>query len=387
MPRATCWPESARAKNSGIVQATVLNDSVQTSTPPRLMTNEAGLNFLVIRLSSIGDIVHTLPAVAALGRSFPQAEISWLVEKRYASLLAGNPYVSRVLEVDTLSWRKRPFPVSFIGPLRDAWRTIRERPYSSTIDFQGLIKTGIFSFAARSQRRLGFAGPWLREPGAGVFYTQHVPADGRQHIVELNLALVEYAGAKAGAWEFPLPSNDVDDATVVQQLASSGVGDFILISPGGGWKAKRWPPESYAALISRLAKEFQLDILLTGSPDERECIQAIIESAATSRARYFPANLVQYISLARRARLLIGGDTGPLHLAAAAGTPLVAIFDATDPRNTPERNGPFNSADITVIDPKAVRGQRASKTRDFLRGIPVEAVFDATRERWKRAYG
>jgi lipopolysaccharide heptosyltransferase I len=348
---------------------------------------EIDQRFLVIRLSSIGDIVHTLPAVAELGRSFPRAEIHWLVEKRYAPLLAGNTFVRRVIEVDTLGWRKRPFMRRQTTSLREAWKAIREPRYGTTIDFQGLIKTGFLSFATGAPRRLAFGREWLREPAAGMFYTDRALAAGRRHIIELNLALVEHLGTKLGAWEFPLPSNPLDERAVSERIEASGIRDFILISPGGGWKSKCWPPESYADLIGRLEKEYQSDVLLSGSPSEEGLITTILDETAAKRARYFPSTLVQYIALARKARLFIGGDTGPLHLAAAVSTPVVAIFDANDPLNTPERNGPFNPADITVTDSTSTGKGRPRKGRDFLRGVPVGAVFDAVRERWERAYG
>ncbi len=344
---------------------------------------ETGQRFLVIRLSSIGDIVHTLPAVAELGHSFPRAEIHWLVEKRFSSLLNGNPFVQRVIELDTLGWRENWFGSS-VG---QSWRAVRKERYDAAIDFQGLLKTGILSFAAHAKRRVGFGREWLRERGAGMFYTDRVQPLGRGHIIERNLALVEHLGAKPGPWEFPLLNNQPETKLVAERLTDLGVKNFILISPGGGWKAKRWPPESFSELIRRIANELQPDILLTGSPAEEPLIAGILEQANVARARYFPATLVQFIALARRARLFVGGDTGPLHLAAAVTTPLVAIFDASDPLNTVERNGPFNPADITVTDAAAVRGRRSGKNSDFLRGIPVEAVLEAVRERWKKAYG
>jgi heptosyltransferase-1 len=343
--------------------------------------------FLVIRLSSIGDIVHTLPAVSALGRSLPGAEIHWAVEQRYSALLDGNPYVRRAIEIDTLRWRARPRWRERIPGLMRMVQSIREFDYDATLDFQGLIKTSLLARLSRSPVRIGFAKRWLREPAAAILYTDCVKPKDRRHVVELNLTIAERLGARAEGWEFPLPKNTEDESAVERRLTELRAGEFLIVNPGGGWKAKRWPPECYAALIRRLAAEIPAKILVTASPEEEPLVGEILAAASPTQAVYFPSTLRQFIALARRARLLVGGDTGPLHLAAAVSTPIVAIFDASDPRNTVERNGPFNPADITVTNPQPSPRTSHRKRDEYLRGVTVDAVFAAIRERWQRAYG
>lgn len=363
-------------------------DKPSQSPPPQKTTDLAEARrdqsgshpcFLVIRLSSIGDIVHALPAVAALGQSFPQAEIHWLIEKRYAPLLAGNPYVHRMIPLDTLSWRGS-FP-SF-SVLEEMMKTLIRLPqsgYEAAVDFQGLWKSAIIALLAGAKARVGLAEPWLREPGAAVLYTARVPVAGR-HVVEESLALVEYLGARVGLWQFPLPHTPEADKFVDDQLARLEARDFMIINPGGGWKAKRWAPENYALLLRRLEARFSRKLLLTGSPDEQELILGILKSAGTRRAFYFPSNVVQFIALARRAQLFLGGDTGPMHLAAAVGTPLVAIHGPTDPA----RNGPFNSADIALYNRAPVNHSRRDPNADYIEGISVECVEAAIEERLAR---
>jgi len=363
-------------------------DKPSQSLPPQKTTDLAEARrdqsgshpcFLVIRLSSIGDIVHALPAVAALGQSFPQAEIHWLIEKRYAPLLAGNPYVHRMIPLDTLSWRGS-FP-SF-SVLEEMMKTLIRLPqsgYEAAVDFQGLWKSAIIALLAGAKARVGLAEPWLREPGAAVLYTARVPVAGR-HVVEESLALVEYLGARVGLWQFPLPHTPEADKFVDDQLARLEARDFMIINPGGGWKAKRWAPENYALLLRRLEARFSRKLLLTGSPDEQELILGILKSAGTRRAFYFPSNVVQFIALARRAQLFLGGDTGPMHLAAAVGTPLVAIHGPTDPA----RNGPFNSADIALYNRAPVNHSRRDPNADYIEGISVECVEAAIEERLAR---
>ncbi len=346
--------------------------------------------FLVVRLSSVGDIVHTLPAVAALGEAFPGAQIHWAIETRHAALIEGNPYVHRAVKLDTLGWRER---FKFAETIEEAVRSLlalREVTFNAAIDFQGLYKSGLIAWVSRSRERVGFAENWLREPTVGIFYTEHVAPRGRRHIIEMNLALVERLGARppaSGGWKFPLPRTEPDDRYVDEQLAALGAGEFVILNPGGGWKSKRWAPENYAELIRRLGPDLSWKIVLTGSRQEEDLIQTILERAEASQARYIPSTLVQLIALARRARLFVGGDTGPLHLAAAVGTPIVAIYDATDRLNTPERNGPFCAADIVLLSQGAVNHIRRGKNATYLQGVSVDSVLAAIRERLARAYG
>jgi lipopolysaccharide heptosyltransferase I len=336
--------------------------------------------FLVIRLSSIGDIVHALPAVAALGQSFPRAEIHWLIENRYAPLLAGNPYVQRIIPLDTLSWRGSLPPLSVLKVMVKTLMGLRGSAYQAVVDFQGLWKSALIALLTGAKERVGLAGPWLREPGAAILYTERVSAAGRQHVVEESLALVEYLGARVGLWQFPLPHTPEADHYVDDRLARLQARDFMIINPGGGWKAKRWAPENYALLLRHLESRFSGKLLLTGSPEENELISGILKSAGTKRAFYFPSSVVQFIALARRAKLFLGGDTGPLHLAAAVGTPLVAIHGPTDPA----RNGPFNKADIALYNQAPVNHSRRHPNAAYIEGISVESVRAAIEERLAR---
>ena len=178
------------------------------------------MRFLIIRLSSIGDIIHALPAVSALGKTFPEAEIDWVIENRYSNLLEGNPYVHRLVVLDTLGWRKSTAPFAALEQMAWSIAALRESAYDAVIDFQGLYKSAIIARLSRSQRRLGFADHWLREPAAGVFYNERVSARGRRHVIEMNLSLVERLGVPhlaSDEWEFPLPRTDEDDRRVEQQ--------------------------------------------------------------------------------------------------------------------------------------------------------------------------
>lgn len=333
---------------------------------------------LVLRLSSIGDIVHALPAVSALAETFPNAQIDWVVEDRYACLLDGNPCLRRVIRLDTLGWRKRWASTQTMTKAAAALREIRSERYDAVIDFQGLIKTGVLARLCRAPRRIGYAHFRHRERGAGLFYTDEVELPAGIHAVEENLALVASLGARASAWKFPLPQQREDEECVSQQLAAAGVEEFAIINPGGGWLSKRWPPESYARLIQRISSERKAwpRLILTGSEADEPVAREILLRAGPCDARFIATTLTQYVALARRARLFLGGDTGPMHLAAALGVPVVAILGPTDPR----RNGPFCAHDIVLSNHGEVNHSRR-RDQSYLEGVTVESVFGAVQAR------
>jgi lipopolysaccharide heptosyltransferase I len=347
---------------------------------------ESSQRFLVIRLSSIGDIVHALPAVAALADTFPRAEIHWVVETCHAALLAGNPFVHRLVKLDTLGWRKNLASAQTLRSVAQGVAALREVVFEAAIDFQGLYKSALIAWLSRARGRLGFAEYWLREPAAAVFYTERVSPHGCEHVIQMNLALVErLAGCPLtpARWQFPLPGTEADERYVEEQLAALGAQEFIVINPGGGWSSKCWAPENYAELIRRLENEFSGDILLTGSPEEETLIRDIIRNSRSRRAKRFASTIVEFIALVRRAKLFLSGDTGPLHLAAAAGTPVVAIYGPTDPA----RNGPFSPADIALWNRGPIDYTRRTPKASYLPGISVESVLAAIHERLGRAYG
>jgi lipopolysaccharide heptosyltransferase I len=344
---------------------------------------DAAQRFLIVRLSSIGDIVHALPAAAALAERFPQAQIHWVVEKRHALLLEGNPHLRRIVTLDTLEWRKHLTSSATWQEIWNGSSDLRRDFYTAAIDFQGLWKSAVVTWLSRARERIGFSERWLREPSAGILYSQRVSPREHIHVVQENLALVERLGARTERWQFPLPWSDDDDAYVDSQISSMDAGGFIIVNPGGGWRSKCWSPENYTALIRQLVVTQHEKILLTGSPAEEPMINDILQGAATKRARYVPTTLVQYIALARRARLFIGGDTGPLHLAAAVGTPIVGIYGPTDP----VRNGPFAPGDIALSNCGPVNHTRREANPAYLPGISVAAVLAAVEERLTRAHG
>jgi lipopolysaccharide heptosyltransferase I len=304
-----------------------------------------GPEILVVRLSSLGDVVHTLPAVSALRRRFPEARIDWLVERRHRDVLFENPDVDSVLDVDTLSWRKRLFLPRTWRDIRECLKALRSRRYDLVLDLQGTVKSAVSAFLARSDRRIGFAPDHLKERVAASLYTERVSPNGtRPHVIDRNLYLLRALGIETEERSFPIAVAEPEAAAARRALDALGLSDFVIVNPGGSWVTKRWSPEKLGRLASAIESEWRLPSLVLWGPGEEEMAQAVV-SASGGSARLAPkTTLREMIPYLERARLFVSGDTGPMHLASARGVPVVGIFGPTDPA----RNGPFGGRDEIV---------------------------------------
>ena len=318
------------------------------------------MHVLIVKLSSIGDVVHTLPAAALLRRALPDARIAWVVERRAGAILKDSPVIDALIEVDSRAWRKQLFRGAGIGQIRERLAELRDGAGATTtergdiaIDFQGLIKSGLVAFASGAKRRIGFETAELREAPSRLFLTEQVATSGLKHVIEKNLALARAALSGSsnptsempapGRYEFPISVSTDDEKYVEAMIESKGAG-FAIVNPGGGWPTKLWPTEHYARLADWLWSDCGLASFVTYGPGEEKLAQSVADKARSGEAHPIPSTLKQYVGLARRASLFVGGDTGPLHLAAASGTPIVGIYGPT----SAERNGPFDRRDITV---------------------------------------
>lgn len=293
------------------------------------MPSVSGQSFLVVRLGSLGDLVHTLPAVAALRSSFPEARLDWVVERKWSPLLDLVVGVNEVIPLDRTS-------KGFIA----CTRRLRKAQYGCAIDFQGLYKSAVLAWLSGASRRIGFDGSTAREPGAAWLYTDRVRPAGR-HVAERNVNLAERAGAKAEtALRFPLRVPEEEKRRMQDGLAAAGVTSYFVASPGGGWKSKCWPPERYGALCAELWRKYGLRAVVNAGPGEESLAAAVVAAATPVATTAAPVvlrpSLKELAALLAGAKLVVGADTGPLHLAAALGTPVVALFGPTDPA----RNGP-----------------------------------------------
>jgi heptosyltransferase-1 len=319
----------------------------------------------------MGDIIHGLPTLATLKANFPDWEVDWLVEHRWRELLEDNPLLTCVMEFDTLRWRRSPLSVAAWGELRTAAEMLRARRYDYALDLQGAIKSAVACSLSGAWQVVGLERPWLREPFAGVFYTHRVSSHA-EHVVEAGLALAAALGASRAVTEFPLPAGD--EAALPAALRH---GAFAVLNPGAGWAAKQWPAANYAEVCDELDARYALPAVLNCGPGEMELSEAVCSACRRAPPLTYCGGLAGLIALLRRARLMIGSDSGPVHLAAALGVPTVALFGPTDPR----RNRPYGSAHRN-LRPAGVRTshRRSGRGSGEMERIPPAQVFEAIGE-------
>lgn len=326
--------------------------------------------FLVVRLGSLGDIVHTFPAVAALRESFPRAEIIWVTHPRWEFLVERSGLASLIQTVETRSWES----------LREALGFIRARGWDAAIDYQGLWKSAGIPFLGGVKRRIGFSWETIREYGVPVLYTERVRPTSK-HVADQNGELSLRAGAKQSVAPVALRVRDEDAADVTGILRRQGIEDYVLLSPGGGWRSKCWPAERFGGLCEKIADELKLRCVVNYGPGEEKLTEEIVRHAGKSAPFCFTGNLGQLMALLKTATCLVAGDTGPLHVGVALGTPAVALFGPTDPA----RNGPYRSNDIMLRSAAAVTSYKRGEQPDVsMLRITVEDVARAVSERIAR---
>jgi len=283
-------------------------------------------NFLIIRLSSLGDIIHTLPAFSSLRRNFPEARISWIVEKKGKEILGLVPGIDEVIVAREKRWRKK----------------IKNRNQIA-LDFQGLVKSGLMAFLSSSQKRIGFHRRNLKEPLASLFYTDRLEElpEGI-HVISKNLKLLSKLGIKEEKFEFPLVVPNEIREVVKEKLKKIGYRSnkkLIIYNIGAAWETKRWFLSRWVKLLERMKGEDFFPLLLWGDETEKEMALAVSEQTQAAISPFF--SVKEVLTLIKDASLVISGDTFALQVACAFSVPVVGIFGPTNPR----RNGPFNSQD------------------------------------------
>jgi heptosyltransferase-1 len=346
----------------------------------------ASPKILIIRLSALGDILHALPGFADLRNSFPTARIDWLVENKAAFLLSAVEGIDHIYVIDTNALNEAPFKTSEWRKALEVIRILRNQQYDYSVDFQGLLKTAFLGFLGGARTRVGFSGELVREPPAHWFYHRRLRKPSKQaHIVEQNRRLAELAGAHPVSAPLKFHAPEPDVKFINDLLVKEGLSEFVVINPGGGWPTKRWRPERFGALASRIQAELHLPVAVTTGPGEDMLYKTIAAHCSGVPPRHFPVPFLQLIPLYSRARLLVGGDTGPFHLACALGTPVVGIFGPT----SPVRNGPWREGDEALartLDCSACHG-RACPTSNECMEITVEEVFSAVVHRLENTGG
>lgn len=313
--------------------------------------NSAGgaTRILVIRLGSMGDVLHALPAVASLKHSFPGSKITWLIKPRWAPLLEGNVFVDRLIL----------FERNALSGWPSIWRELRRDRFDFAVDFQGLIQSAVLASLSRSERIYGYHRTQVREALAATLYSNAVLVSPA-HIVDRHLELAAAAGAGSIVRTFSLPEGSPEDPLPE--------GDFVLTSPMAGWGSKQWPLEYYDQLAGRLYRELGVPLVVNGAPGSLD------ELVSIQNAHRHLSGLRGLIHATRQAAAVLGVDSGPMHLAAALGKPGVAVFGPTDPG----RNGPYGKSMIVLRSPGAVTSySRRSAIDPSMRAIRPDAVFEA----------
>lgn len=326
---------------------------------------ERGERYLVVRLTALGDILHTVPAVAALRASHRGARIDWVVDQKWAPVLEGSPALNEVIPFDRRS---------VVGTLACMSR-LRRNAYTCAIDFQGLYKSSVLAILSGAPRRIGFDRDWAREGGAALLYTESVRPAGR-HVAELNYSLAEQAGAvRPTAPEYPLRVPAGGAASIRARLAELGIGDYIVIGPGASWRAKCWPPEKYGELCREFTKKSDLRVVVVYGPGEESIADQVCAAAAPVPPVKIRTTVEELMGLLAHAKCMVAADSGPLHLAAALGTPVVGLYGPTDPA----RNGPFvpGAVILTEARPEEISYKRRMVYSPAMLRITVEQVLQA----------
>jgi lipopolysaccharide heptosyltransferase I len=326
----------------------------------------------LIKLSSLGDVVHALPVAATLRARVPDAHLTWIVERREAALLRGHPALDALVAVDTRGWRRARGPrdiAAAIGAVRQMSRRLRAAAFDVALDLQGLLKSGVLAAATRAPLRIGFAAGRCREPLNALFTNRRVePPAAARHVVDQHLALLEPLQVTEPVREFRLPDEPGAEARADEFLAGAGLTPgrrLVVLNPGAGRPDKRWPEDRFRALAERIGEDPGALVVVVWGPGEEAAARHIASGTAGRAVAAPPTDLDELVAFLRRASVLVAADTGPLHLAAALGTPCVGLYGPT----SAVRNGPYGAGHRCLQGP----GGRVST-------IEVDAVLHAVRE-------
>jgi len=327
------------------------------------------MKLLIVRTGAMGDVLHALPAVAALRAAQPHATIDWVIDQRWLPLLEADgvsgPIVNLAFRVHLKQWKRRPFSPTTVRELLE-FRNLRRSHYDHVVDMQGTLRSAAIGRLAGGRTLAGYADP--RESIAALLYTRRLPRRGT-HVVDQGAALLgEALGLTLNPAPVTLPHMPWADDWAANLIANRRA---CLLAPSAGWPAKQWPVERFGELAVALrGRGFEV---LVNAPRADDVLGQAVAAASLGAARVVVCNVAGLIGLVRRAALVVGGDSGPVHLAAALGVPVIALFGPTDPA----RNGPWGSGPVRVLrDPASRTSYRRSSEADpgLARMRPVEVL-------------
>ena len=331
------------------------------------------MNVLIVRLGALGDIIHAIPAAAALRAADPSGRVDWLVDAKHRGIVELVTVVDRIIPLERRS----------LGGWLAAASVARQRKYDAAIDLQGLMKSAVLARMSGATRVLGFSIWHLREKSARPFYSETDgaadPGEAAGHVIHKNLRLLRRLGIADETVRFPL-ADVASNALDAVHAALGRARPFALINPGAAWPNKRWPAAKFGEVASFLRDVRGLPAFVLWGPGEEPLARAVVDASAGAARMAPPTELADLLALARAASLMVSGDTGPLHIATAAGTPTVGIFGPTDPG----RNGPWAPGDVAVSRFAACGchyDRRCHQSRWCLDGITVAEVTAAIQQR------
>ncbi len=345
------------------------------------------MEILIIKLSAIGDVVHSLPFLEALKGTFPRAHIDWVVEEPAHEIIQGHPMIRQVLVSPRKSLANRfredrqwlPLAHDVLAFVNQ----VRSREYDLIIDLQGLFKSGLLTGLSKGKRKVGMSDS--RE-GAGLFLSEPpVRVDYDRHAIDRYLQIASYLGARLIKWEGRIPVSEADRDSLDRKLAPLGLDahGLVAINPVAKWTTKCWDPERFALIADKILTEFPFEVVFTGSTGDRSVVTAIMEMMNREACNFAGKTTLKELSvLYEKCRLLITTDTGPMHMAAAMGCPVVALFGPT----APWRTGPYGPGHHTIRDPIVCSPcfKRACRHQTCMREISPEQVVKAVRTTLKK---
>lgn len=330
------------------------------------------MNVLFVRLGALGDIIHTIPAAAALRTAMPEARIDWIVDAKHQEILGLVAGLDRVLILDGRSWREWAAAVQFL----------RAGRYDAALDFQGLMKSAVLARASGARRVAGFSIWHLREKSARPFYSDTEDGADGEHVILKNLSLLRVLGVDTREIGFPLARVETPALDRVREALGSQT--FAVLNPGAAWPNKRWPAARFGEVAAFLADVKALRSVVLWGPGERELADDVVRASAGAAMAAPPTGIADVLAIGRAAAVVVSGDTGPLHLAAAAGAPIVALMGPT----SPQRNGPWDPDDVVVSRFEGCRCQYQRRCRSgawCLESVTVAEVSAAIQQRLARA--
>lgn len=344
------------------------------------------MRVLIIKLSSLGDIIHCLPSLEAIKMGLPQAQIDWAVEEENAEILEAHPYIDRLIVLRRKAWIKRPWRLERAG-LTGFFKELRSQFYDLVLDFQGLFKSGLLAGLSKGGRKIGFDR--VREM-AHFFYNEKVPLSTLdQHAVTRYLEIPGYLGINTLKPRFFLPIHqkaikEADNIFKAMGLTEDNkVHRRVFINPNARWQSKQWPWECFRDLVKGLSS-LDYEVILTGGPNDRIKIADAFQGLGTHiHNAAGRTSLIGLAAMFKRGDCLVTNDSGPMHLAVAVGLPVVALFGPTNP----VRTGPFGwqeeESKSRVLFAKASCSpcyNKACKTRICLSVISVDQVLNAVQD-------